>query len=33
MTTGRLQGFDAVLLDSAGRLHIDEALMAEVAAD
>jgi signal recognition particle subunit SRP54 len=32
MTTGRLQGFDAVLLDSAGRLHIDEALMAEVIA-
>ncbi|MBX9804741.1 MAG: signal recognition particle protein [Alphaproteobacteria bacterium] len=32
MSTGRLQGFDVVLLDSAGRLHIDEALMAEVAA-
>lgn len=32
MTTGRLQGFDAVLLDSAGRLHIDETLMAEVIA-
>jgi signal recognition particle subunit SRP54 len=32
MATGRLQGFDAVLLDSAGRLHIDETLMAEVAA-
>ena len=30
--TGRLQGFDVVLLDSAGRLHVDEALMAEVAA-
>jgi signal recognition particle subunit SRP54 len=32
MTTGRLQGFDVVLLDSAGRLHIDDALMREVAA-
>lgn len=32
MSVGRLQGFDIVLLDSAGRLHIDEALMAEVAA-
>lgn len=31
MSFGRLQGFDIVLLDSAGRLHIDEALMAEVA--
>ncbi|MBM3467931.1 MAG: signal recognition particle protein [Alphaproteobacteria bacterium] len=32
MKMGRLQGFDVVLLDSAGRLHIDETLMAEVAA-
>ncbi len=32
MTTGRLQGFDVVLLDSAGRLHIDDVLMREVAA-
>jgi signal recognition particle subunit SRP54 len=31
MSVGRLQGFDVVMLDSAGRLHIDEALMAEVA--
>jgi signal recognition particle subunit SRP54 len=31
MAMGRLQGFDVVLLDSAGRLHIDAALMAEVA--
>jgi signal recognition particle subunit SRP54 len=31
MSVGRLQGFDVVLLDSAGRLHIDEVLMAEVA--
>ncbi|GAB4180860.1 MAG: signal recognition particle protein [Thalassobaculales bacterium] len=32
MTVGRLQGYDVVLLDTAGRLSIDEALMAEVAA-
>ncbi|KZD07912.1 signal recognition particle protein [Oceanibaculum pacificum] len=32
MTVGRLQGYDVVMLDTAGRLHIDEALMAEVAA-
>ena len=32
LQTGRLQGFDVVLLDTAGRLHIDEALMLEVAA-
>lgn len=32
MTIGRLQGFDVVLLDSAGRLHIDDTLMAEIAA-
>ncbi len=31
MTAGRLRGCDAVLLDTAGRLHVDEALMAEVA--
>ena len=29
--TGALEGFDVVLLDTAGRLAIDEALMAEVA--
>jgi signal recognition particle subunit SRP54 len=28
----RREGFDVLLLDTAGRLHIDEALMAEVAA-
>ena len=32
MNAGRLQGCDVVLLDTAGRLHVDEALMAEVAA-
>ncbi|MBM3632780.1 MAG: signal recognition particle protein [Alphaproteobacteria bacterium] len=32
ITMARLQGFDVLLLDSAGRLHIDEVLMAEVAA-
>jgi len=32
MQTGRLEGFDVVLLDTAGRLHVDEALMAQVAA-
>jgi signal recognition particle subunit SRP54 len=30
METGRLEGFDVVLLDTAGRLSIDEALMDEV---
>jgi signal recognition particle subunit SRP54 len=30
--TGRLEGYDVVILDTAGRLHIDEALMLEVAA-
>ena len=30
MDTGRREGFDIVLLDTAGRLAIDEALMAEV---
>ncbi|MFA5120304.1 signal recognition particle protein [Zavarzinia sp.] len=29
MTAARLQGYDVVLLDTAGRLHIDEALMQE----
>ena len=32
MAHSRLKGFDVVLLDSAGRLHIDESLMAEVSA-
>jgi signal recognition particle subunit SRP54 len=32
MQRGRLEGYDVVLLDTAGRLHIDEELMAEVAA-
>jgi signal recognition particle subunit SRP54 len=32
MMTGRLEGYDVVLLDTAGRLAIDEDLMAEVAA-
>ena len=32
MQTGRLEGFDVVLLDTAGRLHIDLALMSEVQA-
>jgi len=31
MTTGALEGYDVVLLDTAGRLAIDEELMAEVA--
>jgi signal recognition particle subunit SRP54 len=31
MAVGRLHGFDVVLLDSAGRLHIDDVLMKEVA--
>lgn len=30
MTAARLQGMDVVLLDTAGRLHIDQTLMAEV---
>ena len=29
---GRLEGYDVVMLDTAGRLHIDEELMAEVVA-
>ena len=32
LRAGRLGGYDAVLLDTAGRLHVDEALMAELAA-
>jgi signal recognition particle subunit SRP54 len=32
LETGRLEGYDVVLLDTAGRLSIDEALMDEVAA-
>jgi signal recognition particle subunit SRP54 len=31
METGRREGFDVVILDTAGRLHIDEQLMDEVA--
>jgi signal recognition particle subunit SRP54 len=31
MEMGRREGFDVVILDTAGRLHIDDALMAEVA--
>ena len=30
MQMGRNEGFDVVMLDTAGRLHIDEALMSEV---
>ena len=32
METGRREGYDVIILDTAGRLHIDQALMAEVAA-
>ncbi len=32
MTAGRLGGFDVILLDTAGRTHIDEPLMLEMAA-
>ncbi len=32
METGRREGFDAVLLDTAGRMHVDEELMNEAAA-
>ncbi len=32
MRTGRLEGYDVVVLDSAGRLHIDDELMDEIAA-
>jgi signal recognition particle subunit SRP54 len=31
LDVGRKEGYDVVILDTAGRLHIDEALMAEVA--
>lgn len=31
MNAGRLGGYDVVILDTAGRTHIDEALMAEMA--
>ena len=31
MDVGRREGYDVVILDTAGRLHIDDALMAEVA--
>ncbi|TAN54874.1 MAG: signal recognition particle protein [Rhodospirillales bacterium] len=31
LVMGRLEGYDVVILDTAGRLHIDEALMDEVA--
>ena len=32
MASAKLQGFDVVMLDTAGRLHIDQSLMAEVIA-
>jgi signal recognition particle subunit SRP54 len=32
LQTGKLEGYDIVLLDTAGRLHVDEELMAEAAA-
>ncbi len=32
MQAAKLQGFDVLLLDTAGRLHVDAALMAELAA-
>jgi signal recognition particle subunit SRP54 len=32
LETGRREGYDVVILDTAGRIHIDEALMQEVAA-
>ena len=32
LQTGRLEGHDVVILDTAGRLHVDEDLMAEAAA-
>ncbi|MGA8552137.1 MAG: signal recognition particle protein [Stellaceae bacterium] len=32
LETGRAQGFDVVILDTAGRLHVNEELMLEVAA-
>ncbi len=30
--TGRTEGYDVVILDTAGRLHVNEELMLEVAA-
>jgi signal recognition particle subunit SRP54 len=32
LQTGRLEGYDVVILDTAGRLHVDDELMAEAAA-
>ncbi|WP_020401386.1 signal recognition particle protein [Kordiimonas gwangyangensis] len=32
MEAAKLQGYDVVMLDTAGRLHVDQALMAEVVA-
>lgn len=32
LQAGKLQGFDVLLLDTAGRLHVDQALMAEMQA-
>ncbi|RMF10557.1 MAG: signal recognition particle protein, partial [Alphaproteobacteria bacterium] len=32
MNAAKLQGFDVVMLDTAGRLHVDQALMSEVIA-
>ncbi len=32
MSEARIGGFDVVMLDTAGRLHIDEELLAEAAA-
>lgn len=32
MNAARLQGFDVVMLDTAGRMHVDQSLMAEVIA-
>ena len=32
MSSAKLQGFDVVMLDTAGRLHIDQSLMSEVVA-
>jgi len=32
MNAAKLQGFDVVMLDTAGRLHVDQSLMAEVVA-
>jgi signal recognition particle subunit SRP54 len=31
LQTGRLEGYDVVMLDTAGRLHVDDELMAEAA--